>query len=230
MATISTGRARHDTPILRKDDLSQPVSAPCHVRTAKTWELMKAHSETGLTVKQISEKMGVSESTIVNASRNHKFEIRDENGPINGSSYLRKHIESATMYRPPKAEPLPKPKPMPEPELPKVEAPKPELPKSEITKPQPLPKAANDPVNHPQHYMLPGGGETIDVIEDVCGEGVDEYYRGNIIKYICRYKEKGGAESLRKARWYLDRLINLQETREELEAETNGGKQYEQYR
>jgi hypothetical protein len=204
-----TGKVVHNTPILKRGDEAPAVSAPCRVRTAKTWELMKAHSETGLTVKQISEKMGVSESTIANAARNHSFEIRDEDGPINGSSYLRKHIESATMYRPPKAEPLPKPKPMPEPEL----------PKSEITKPQPLPKAANDPVNHPQHYMLPGGSETIDVIEDVCGDGVDEYYRGNIIKYICRYKQKGGAESLRKARWYLDRLIMLQEQREELEAE-----------
>lgn len=205
MATISTGRARHDTPILKKDDLSQPVSAPCHVRTAKTWKLMKAHSETGLTVKQIAEKLGVSESTIANAARNHKFEIRDENGPINGSSYLRKHIESAAMYRPPKAEPLPASKPKPEPET------KPKL--------KPLPKPVHDNVNHPAHYELPGGGETIDVIEDVCGEGVDEYYRGNILKYICRYKEKGGAESLKKARWYLERLIMLQEQREELEAE-----------
>lgn len=217
MANISTGRARHDTPILKTDDLSQPVSAPCHVRTAKTWELIKAHSETGLTVQQIAEKMGVSENTIANAARNHSFEIRDEDGPINGSSYIRKHFE----YQPPKREPLPKPKvePITEPEPPKVEAPKPEPPKYEIPKPQPLPKVASDSVNHPAHYMLPGGGETIDFIEDVCGDGVDEYYRGNILKYICRYKEKGGAESLRKARWYLDRLIMLQEQREELEAE-----------
>lgn len=205
MANISTGRARHDTPILKTDDLSQPVSAPCQVRTAKTWELIKAHSETGLTVKQISEKMSISENTIANAARNHAFVIRDEDGPINPTTYLRKHGE----YQPPKAEPLPKPKPLPEPEPPKYE----------IPKPQPLPKVASDSVNHPAHYMLPGGGETIDVIEDVCGEGVDEYYRGNIIKYICRYKEKGGAESLKKARWYLNRLIMLQEQREELEAE-----------
>lgn len=76
-----------------------------------------------------------------------------------------------------------------------------------------------DNVNHPEHYMLPGGGETIDFIESVCGDAVDEYYRGNILKYICRYKEKGGAESLKKARWYLDRLISLQENLEELETE-----------
>jgi hypothetical protein len=215
MANISTGRARHDTPILKTDNLSQPVSAPCHVRTAKTWELIKAHSETGLTVKQISEKMSISENTIANAARNHSFEIRDEDGPINPTTYLRKHGE----YQPPKPEPLPKPK---------AEAPKPEPPKAEPKpkpepepKPQPLPEPVYDSVNHPQHYMLPGGSETIDVIEDVCGDGVDEYYRGNIIKYICRYKQKGGAESLKKARWYLNRLIMLQEQREELEAEEN---------
>ena len=78
-----------------------------------------------------------------------------------------------------------------------------------------------DNVNHPAHYKLPGGGETIDFIESVCGDGVDEYYRGNILKYICRYKEKGGAESLKKARWYLDKLIASQDTKEELEAEVD---------
>ena len=211
MANISTGRARHDTPILKKGEEAPTVLAPCHTRKAKTWELIKAHSEMGLTVKQISEKMGIWESTVANAARNHAFVIRDENGPINPTTYLRK----LGGYQPPKAEPLPKPKPEPEP--PKVETQKsepimePEPPKVEV------PEPVHDPVNHPQHYMLPGGGETIDFIEDVCGEGVDEYYRGNILKYICRYKEKGGAESLRKARWYLDRLIMLQETREELE-------------
>ena len=221
MANISTGRARHDTPILKTDDLSQPVSAPCVTRQGKQWEIIKAHSDTGLTVKQISEKMGISEMTVANAAKNHKFKLQDENGEVRGETLVSRlrakeritgKVEpekEKTSYQPPKPEPLPKPKPLPEPEPPKYE----------IPKPQPLPKVASDSVNHPAHYMLPGGGETIDYIEDVCGDGVDEYYRGNILKYICRYKEKGGAESLRKARWYLDRLIMLQEQREELEAE-----------
>ncbi|MBD5585821.1 MAG: DUF3310 domain-containing protein [Clostridia bacterium] len=34
-----------------------------------------------------------------------------------------------------------------------------------------------------------------------------DYIRGNIIKYIMRYDMKGGVEDLRKARVYLDRLI-----------------------
>lgn len=35
---------------------------------------------------------------------------------------------------------------------------------------------------------------------------------GNVVKYAARYRAKGGAEDLRKARHYLDRLIQLEET------------------
>lgn len=35
------------------------------------------------------------------------------------------------------------------------------------------------------------------------------FYQGNVIKYIARYREKGGVEDLKKARHYLDRLIEL---------------------
>lgn len=38
--------------------------------------------------------------------------------------------------------------------------------------------------------------------EEFCG-----YLQGNIIKYIARYKEKGGVSDLEKARHYLDKLI-----------------------
>jgi len=33
------------------------------------------------------------------------------------------------------------------------------------------------------------------------------YLEGNIIKYVTRYKDKGGLEDLKKAKWYLNRLI-----------------------
>jgi len=33
------------------------------------------------------------------------------------------------------------------------------------------------------------------------------YIAGNIIKYVCRYKSKNGIEDLRKARHYIDMLI-----------------------
>tara|TARA_R110000782_G_scaffold113741_1_gene203900 strand:- start:374 stop:592 length:219 start_codon:yes stop_codon:yes gene_type:complete len=36
------------------------------------------------------------------------------------------------------------------------------------------------------------------------------FVEGNIIKYVTRYKEKSGIQDLRKARWYLDKLIETQ--------------------
>ena len=34
-----------------------------------------------------------------------------------------------------------------------------------------------------------------------------DYFSGNVVKYICRYKEKNGLEDLLKAKWYLERVI-----------------------
>jgi len=36
------------------------------------------------------------------------------------------------------------------------------------------------------------------------------YLAGNVIKYVCRYKDKNGIEDLRKARHYLDKLIEIE--------------------
>ena len=36
------------------------------------------------------------------------------------------------------------------------------------------------------------------------------YIEGNIIKYICRHKSKNGIEDLRKAKHYIDLLIQLE--------------------
>ena len=36
------------------------------------------------------------------------------------------------------------------------------------------------------------------------------FLRGNAIKYQIRYRDKGGAEDLRKAQWYLDELLKLE--------------------
>ncbi len=33
------------------------------------------------------------------------------------------------------------------------------------------------------------------------------FLEGNIVKYLVRHKEKSGIDDLRKARWYLDKLI-----------------------
>lgn len=58
-------------------------------------------------------------------------------------------------------------------------------------------------VNHPAHYNQ--GIEAIDYIES---HNMD-FNTGNVIKYVTRAKYKGTyLEDLRKAKWYLDRLIN----------------------
>lgn len=63
-------------------------------------------------------------------------------------------------------------------------------------------------VNHPSHYNL-GKVECIDAIEAAITDltGSEAFNTGQIIKYVWRWKLKGGSEDLLKARWYLDRLI-----------------------
>ena len=70
----------------------------------------------------------------------------------------------------------------------------------------------HDPVNHPAHYTA-GKVECIDAIESatVGLTGGLAYATGAAIKYLWRWSRKGGAEDLRKARWYVDRLIELTE-------------------
>ena len=41
------------------------------------------------------------------------------------------------------------------------------------------------------------------------------YFEGNIIKYISRWQDKGGVDDLKKARHYLDKLIELKEVKDE---------------
>ncbi len=60
-----------------------------------------------------------------------------------------------------------------------------------------------DIVNHPSHHMV-GGIETIDVIE---AKGLG-YLAGNVVKYLLRYQFKmKPLEDLKKAQWYLNRLV-----------------------
>lgn len=67
----------------------------------------------------------------------------------------------------------------------------------------PYTKTGTDIVNHPSHYTQ-GRIEVIDFIED---QGLG-FHLGNVVKYVCRYRLKGGKDDLEKARWYLDRLIS----------------------
>lgn len=72
-----------------------------------------------------------------------------------------------------------------------------------------------DKIN-PSYYKR-GKFETIDVILDVTKHlgGNEGYLVGNIVKYISRYDKKNGVEDLKKARWYLNRLIGLVEEKNE---------------
>ena len=62
----------------------------------------------------------------------------------------------------------------------------------------------NDNIN-PDYYRK--GIETTDYIQSHSMN----YLEGNIIKYVTRYKDKGGLEDLKKAEWYLTRLIKQEE-------------------
>jgi hypothetical protein len=68
-----------------------------------------------------------------------------------------------------------------------------------------------DPVEHPAHYCK-GGVECIDAIRaSMSREAFAGYCKGNVQKYTWRYEEKGGVESLKKARMYMDWLIEVEE-------------------
>lgn len=67
-----------------------------------------------------------------------------------------------------------------------------------------------DAIN-PDHYKT-GGIEVIDFMKAKLGnEGFEGYLAGNVIKYISRYNHKNGIEDIKKAQWYLNRLIEMKE-------------------
>lgn len=70
-------------------------------------------------------------------------------------------------------------------------------------------------VDKPAHYNN-GGIEAIEYIHQQLGEGFTAYCEGNVMKYLHRWKYKNGVEDLKKAQWYLNRMIEAEETLEEL--------------
>ena len=69
----------------------------------------------------------------------------------------------------------------------------------------------DDPVNQPEHYRV-GEVEAIAYIEQQLGSGVRDYLLGNLHKYLHRHRFKGNAlEDLKKAQWYLNKLIMEEE-------------------
>ena len=73
-----------------------------------------------------------------------------------------------------------------------------------------------DNVNHPKHYTQ-GGIECIDALKaaTVGKTGIEAVCVANIIKYCWRYEEKNGLEDVKKAQFYINRLIQELEEKKE---------------
>ena len=73
----------------------------------------------------------------------------------------------------------------------------------------------SDAVDHPSHYCQ-GEIECIKAIEaSMTPEEFHGYCKGNVIKYIWRFREKNGLEDLKKAQVYLGWMIESKEKQEE---------------
>ena len=78
------------------------------------------------------------------------------------------------------------------------------------------PDAKPDMVSHPPHYNQ-GGIECIDAIKaaTVNKRGIEAVCVANVIKYVWRYEAKNGLEYVKKAQFYLNRLIDELEDKSE---------------
>lgn len=67
----------------------------------------------------------------------------------------------------------------------------------------------NDNVNKPSHYISESWIEVLDVIDAFkpCPEYKAGFFWGNVVKYVLRFHKKNGIEDLKKAEFYLKRLI-----------------------
>lgn len=72
-----------------------------------------------------------------------------------------------------------------------------------------------DLVNHPPHYES-GKFECIDVMVETQGvEAVQHFCICNAFKYLYRHERKNGVEDIKKAIWYLNKYIELEDGKEE---------------
>ena len=70
----------------------------------------------------------------------------------------------------------------------------------------------HDEVTGPKHYQGINGLEVIEVHKNfLTKEELRGYYKGNILKYLLRERNKNGLVDLKKARRHLDWLIELEE-------------------
>ena len=71
---------------------------------------------------------------------------------------------------------------------------------------------------NPDHYKLPNGFEVIDLTSQL------DFCSVNVVKYVARAGNKAGEsalDDLLKARFYLNRLIDSEETERELNDQAN---------
>lgn len=67
-----------------------------------------------------------------------------------------------------------------------------------------------DMVSHPPHYET-GKFECIEVMQEVFGvEAVQNFCVCNAFKYLYRHRRKNGKEDIEKARWYLNKYLELE--------------------
>ena len=86
-----------------------------------------------------------------------------------------------------------------------------DLPEPELLNQPTTNSFQNDAVNHPSHYTQ-GGIECIEAIKaSMTPEGFQDYCKGNVLKYIWRWRDKAGIEDLKKASVYLNWAIQSAE-------------------
>lgn len=79
-----------------------------------------------------------------------------------------------------------------------------------------------DSVNQPKHYMLLEGVEVRDVCTAMANRLVEGGYSGiftsdfvQLLQYVLRFDKKNGKEDLEKARFYLEKMIDSYEKKED---------------
>ena len=72
-----------------------------------------------------------------------------------------------------------------------------------------------EPIDHPRYYG--GRDDPYEAIKVIEAWDLD-FCLGNAVKYISRWKEKGGVNDLKKAVWYVNRRIQQLENEHKEEA------------
>lgn len=90
-----------------------------------------------------------------------------------------------------------------------------ELNCKEILKEEKMKLEKNDNVNNPKHYQVLPEYQAIDIIDKLCELNSSFFkdkefsYYAQCLQYLFRCGNKNKLEDLQKAKWYLDRLINI---------------------